>query len=411
MAQNTRSDMGKQSLEVEKLKKENMESGQILTLTIEDLSRGGAGIARMQDQGTSCVVFVPLTMPGDRVEVRLLRFDKSFWIAELVKIVEPSPQRRQPPCEVFGVCGGCQWQHVPYGIQWKTKVSGVQHALKRTGVQLPKDLLLEEFPADEEFSYRNRIQLRMIGDQYGYFKKGSRDLVPIAECPIAVSAINQKLPSLKTQSSRYGKDENGMQKVEIAYDAPTDSVQFAWNQRHGAAGFRQVNDLQNEKLRGFVEKFYRDVAATEKGLPVLDLYGGSGNLTDRLIQPDQSKTPSMTPPTRIDCVDLFPAGKHSDQRFFHASSVLPWLKKNLRSPAFVILDPPREGLGDQQKGIFDSLNRAGCRHLVFVNCDADSFAKDVRRIEKMGWAVQKLGVFDFFPQTPHVEVGAYLTRS
>src|SRR5215210_4196095 len=117
---------------------------QEITLDITDLSRGGAGIGRDSD---GRAVFVPLTAPGDRVRARITEEKKRFAHAELLEVLTPSPERQAPRCAVFGRCGGCQWQHLPYELQWRTKVNGVRHALERVQVTSPVEW--EEFPAEE----------------------------------------------------------------------------------------------------------------------------------------------------------------------------------------------------------------------------------------------------------------------
>ena len=96
-----------------------MEMQPPIELEIQDLSRGGAGVAR---DASGRVIFVPFTAPGDRVRVRVAQAKKQNYAnAELLEVVRPAELRQQPVCPVFGQCGGCQWQHLPYSLQWKTK--------------------------------------------------------------------------------------------------------------------------------------------------------------------------------------------------------------------------------------------------------------------------------------------------
>src|SRR4051812_26561964 len=101
-----------------------------LTLKIQDLARGGAGVSRDE---SGRVIFVPYTAPGDVVRVRITEEKKNYAQGELLEVVEPSSIRQKAPCPVFGRCGGCQWQHLPYELQFRTKLQGVVHALSRVG--------------------------------------------------------------------------------------------------------------------------------------------------------------------------------------------------------------------------------------------------------------------------------------
>ena len=82
-----------------------------ITLSVEQVAFGGQGLGRLPD-GKVC--FFPGVIPGERVQVRIRRQRASYAEADLVKILEASPDRVKPPCPVYGRCGGCQYQHVKY---------------------------------------------------------------------------------------------------------------------------------------------------------------------------------------------------------------------------------------------------------------------------------------------------------
>lgn len=367
-------------------------SKDILTLRITDLARGGAGVAR---DANGRVTFVPLTAPGDLVHARVVEADRRYAQGELVEILEPSPERVEPPCPVFGKCGGCQWQHLPYDLQWKTKVSGVVHALARAGVT--ETPAFEELPADPEhrYHYRNRVQLRGDGDQLGFFAPATKQLVPTNQCEIARVEINAEWNSLRAEGAKLARPY----KVEVEV-RPHGEVKTYWNARHGAGGFRQVHDDQNRKLQSWVS------GALTVGRSVLDLYGGSGNLSEPL-------THLKVPPREIHCVDIS-APLKSELITYHRSEVVPWLIKQSRKAEknvdyrSAIIDPPRIGLAGDFNPVADSLERLRVTEIVFVGCDPDSFARDVSRFIRRGWSLIKVGVLDLFPQTAHVESLALL---
>ena len=96
-------------------------------LTIQDVAFGGKGVAR--DGGKA--VFVPFTIDGERVTVRMVREKKQFAEAELVAVIEPSPNRVAAPCPYFGRCGGCSYQHIDYDHQLALKQKQVEQAMRR----------------------------------------------------------------------------------------------------------------------------------------------------------------------------------------------------------------------------------------------------------------------------------------
>jgi 23S rRNA (uracil1939-C5)-methyltransferase len=361
-------------------------------LKITSLSRAGAGVGR---DASGRVVFVPFTAPGDTVRVEIVAEEKRYADGRLLEILEPSPDRVEPPCPVFGRCGGCEWQHLPYSLQWETKKGGVLHALGRVGIE-PSSLPFHSLPAERIWEYRNRVQLRGFREEIGFYGRRSQKIVPIEKCHIARPELNAFLENAREE----GKNRRREYKAELEV-FPSGVVTISWNAAHSAQGFRQVHDEQNAKLQDWV-------ASQLHGSPLLlDLYGGSGNLSmsiaDRFGE--------------VHCVDVgAPEEKRDlpDYRF-HRSAVLPWLAANreeLRKAGKidVVLDPPREGLGTDLAPMIEILKSLPVHKILFVGCDADSWARGVARLVKHGWELKAVGALDFFPQTHHVEALAVLER-
>ncbi len=362
----------------------------MLTLRIQDLARGGAGVARDE---SGRVIFVPYTAPGDLVRVEVVEERKNYAQGRLLEVLEPSPVRVQPACPVFGRCGGCQWQHLPYELQWKTKASGVRHALSRTQIEL-EAARWEEFPAERIWEYRNRVQVRGFGQQMGFFEPGTKNLVPVDRCAIARPEINARWSAIREEGSR--KEAPYKVEIEVLEDG---SVRQAWNAKHAALGFRQIHDEQNARLKAWV------AGALTPGRVLYDLFGGSGNLSSGL-------SGKMT---RIHCVDFSApeASSRPEQGYhFHRGDVSRWISRQQGTgeEASAIIDPPREGLGQSFGAIADGLERLGVGELVAVGCDPDSWARDLSRFRRRGWTLERAAVFDLFPQTSHVESVARLTR-
>ncbi len=125
----------------------------IVDLEITGLAYGGLGISRMQGY----VIFVSDSLPGDRVKARITRRQANHAQAEVVDIIEPSPDRITPGCSIHGHCGGCVWQNLPYEKQLEYKQGHVVEALKYIGRQ--EDLPLEPMiPSPQQFRYRNKME-------------------------------------------------------------------------------------------------------------------------------------------------------------------------------------------------------------------------------------------------------------
>jgi 23S rRNA (uracil1939-C5)-methyltransferase len=358
-------------------------------LTISDLARGGAGVAR---EASGRVVFVKFTAPGDRVRVRIIEESKNYAQGELIEILEASPERVQPRCPAFTRCGGCEWQHLPYALQWQTKVGGAKHALSRVGLKdLPE---WEEMPAEQIWEYRTRVQARGERGTLGFYETRSKRLVSVERCEIARPEINAVWSSVRKRGVDLGREF----KVELAVD-PEGRVHESWNARHASAlGFTQIHTAQNEKLQSWV------ASRLTPGRGLLDLYGGSGNLSLGLA----------TRFSEIDCVDIgapsAPRPGTPQNMRYHRSAVAPWFARtNLsRGVRSAILDPPREGLGEDHAVIEQGLRSLGVDELIAVGCDVDAWARDLHRFVKKEWRITAIGSLDFFPQTHHLENVALL---
>jgi tRNA/tmRNA/rRNA uracil-C5-methylase (TrmA/RlmC/RlmD family) len=367
-----------------------------MKVTIHDVARGGSGVARLE---SGEIVFVPYTAPGDEATIKITEKNKNYSQGELVELLTPSPSRTEPLCPAFQKCGGCAWQHLPYSQQFEIKKNGVLHALKRAGIDA-SNIAIDELPAASPYFYRNRIQLRGNPKEQtlGFYERNSTRIIAIEDCKIARKELNDALPQIREEGSK--KDSEYKVELEVL---PNGEIRAAWNMKHAAFGFRQVNDEQNLELQKWVQN------QVETGEHLLDLFGGAGNLSLGLISKFK----------KIDCVDIgSPKERPSDlpPHFqFHRSATASWLEKAPTTRAKftqVILDPPREGLGSDFLKIESNLNKKfNPERIVLVGCDPDSFARDAFRFTQKGYHLVKLGVLDLFPQTPHVESLAVLKRT
>lgn len=360
-----------------------------MTLRIESLSYGGGrGVGRAAD---GMVVFVPFAAPGDLVEVRILHKKKNFAEGEIVRILEASSHRQPAPCSVFGECGGCVWQHIEYGEQLVQKQSFIDRALKPY-----KDLIEPIQPSPKPLFYRNRIQLHRKGDQIGFLKRGSNDLVPIEKCWIAEDALNKAIPEVLM-------DKPFERRGELALTQEGKVTLREGEKDPEAVLFSQVNTLQNENLIRTVVEWAKELHNSLRFTEVWDLYAGSGNLTFPLFEA-----------LKLPCVGV-ELSQHSTEEGrrrllrahqiqFIASSVEDFLKsapKQTLRNALIVLDPPREGLS---KSIVEILTQSQPKGLILVGCHLMNFSRDLSRLSEGGFKIDKIRPLDMFPQTDHVEM-------
>lgn len=178
--------------------------GDLVEAVITDLSDTGDGVARSGD----LVVFVPNTVPGDRVVVRLVTVKPKYAKGKLKELLQSSPHRIRPACIVADKCGGCQWQHISYEYQLEAKRKVVIQALQRIGgfTEPRVDAVLT---ASKPLDYRNKATYPMgmspgIGVIAGYYQKSSHQIVNLNQCPVQDSRLNPFLEQVKKDIQSLG---------------------------------------------------------------------------------------------------------------------------------------------------------------------------------------------------------------
>ncbi len=333
------------------------------------------------------MVFVPGTAPGDVVNVRITNRKPRFLEGEVVEIIEAGPSRRQPPCAVADSCGGCCWQHVDYPEQIRQKEKILRDSLRK--VEKLQPFTWGEFiPAPEEFHYRNRVQLHVRGGKFGFFSKGTHDLVPITRCWIAEDKINYRIAKLTAA-------ELTSPRLEIAVRTDGEMVLMSDQRDPEEALFSQVNTAQNENLIRLLE-------SSIKIQPdwILDLYCGSGNLTKPLAK--------KFPGTSILAADLSRTAIELAPKLanvnFQAGDVAKILREFQVKPGagLIVLDPPRTGC---EPDVIHELVRLNPKQIVYISCNPTTFARDAERLLANGqFRVESVQGLDMFPQTEHVEL-------
>ena len=179
----------------------HFEYHQEIELDIEDITNLGAGVGRVDN----FVVMVPFALAGERVKARVFRNQKNFAEADLIEVIKPSPDRIEPKCPLFGVCGGCQYQHLSYEAQLKWKQKQIKDLMRRIGgIEDPH--VEPTHPSPRIFGYRSKLtpHYERPGRDgkmpIGFVMQGRRSaIVDVPYCPIASNAINAALPEIRAQ--------------------------------------------------------------------------------------------------------------------------------------------------------------------------------------------------------------------
>ena len=189
-----------------------MRINETITIKIDDLAMGGEGVGHSPSTslGAGIAVFVPNSVPGDELKIRLIELKKNFGRGEIVEIVKPSADRVAQRCPLAKACGGCQWQHVAYPAQLKYKTKIVKDTLIRIG-KLTNIKVHDIIGMKEPWGFRNKIQYPISGGSgrggkiaMGYYRQGTHSVVDIDSCPIEHPKLSKAAKIVKDTLNRLG---------------------------------------------------------------------------------------------------------------------------------------------------------------------------------------------------------------
>ena len=407
--------------------------GELKTLKIQSLVYEGYGLSRLPD---GKAVFVPFVLPDEVVEIRVVEEKKGYILAELVKIIEPHPQRILPRCTHFGKCGGCHYQHIPYELQLQYKKAIFIEQLRRiAGIEKPKTI--EIIPSKQEWGYRDSLQFSLSENGKLSFSDIYRnDPFEVLECHLPMPEINSFWPQIDFDpGSRIervevrqnldgdlllmmrGSDEELPEMeteapVSIVHLGKTDQVVLAGddflimrikekNFKVSAGAFFQTNLDCADNLVDIVIK----AVSQSNCRSVMDIFCGVGlfsaflaDRVDQIIGIESSSTACEDFAVNLDDYDnvLLYQGK--------AEHILSSINVN---PDCVIVDPPRAGLKHETT---QSIISRSPRLLIYISCNPSTLARDVKYLIEAGYKLESSTLVDMFPQTFHIETVILMSR-
>lgn len=429
------------------------------SLQIDKLAYGGSGFGRLD--GKAC--FVPFAAPGDLINVRIEKNKSSYSEGVVAELISKSKERVEPPCPVFGVCGGCNWQHVSYKEQCRQKENIFAETLWRSA-RIDKEKIKPILSAAAPFGYRQRIQLKVnySGSKLslGFNRRSSHFVVDIGDrCAIAANPINQAIPEIRDIIQSF-KEPDSIPQVDLA-STEDDSVSALFHyigENPGAlAGylaaktqnscrirsismqtgrkdtFRHVMGLEKLKYavsdsRGReLELFYSPESFSQVNFSqnrvlvqtlldycskiplgsILDLFCGNGNFSLPLASMAHKVLGLESVEKSIALANdnaLANDIKNAQYLCIDSAAGIADLIRSARHFDLVILDPPRTGAEEVAK----SVHGLSPAHLIYISCDPPTLARDLSTLRKCGFEVIHAQPVDMFPQTYHLESIVFL---
>ncbi|QNE35111.1 class I SAM-dependent RNA methyltransferase [Leifsonia shinshuensis] len=420
-------------------------------LDIINVAHGGVFVARHEGR----VVFVPDTIPGERVRARVAdRAHDRFWRAELLEVLEPAAERQEHVWAAASAsrapeqrAGGAEFGHIRLDHQRELKRRVIVDALQRTAkldAATIESLGADGGPVVEAVAgetgdgtgWRTRVRLQVGEDgAIGPYAARTHTIVPVSDLPLATAAVEESAP--------FGQRFSGAESVDVVAtgDGATHVLVNDLPERRGkrlirprrrpvpirervgerefrldARGFwqvhRQAAATLTEAVRSAVDEALFDPRAAN-----LDLYGGVGLLAAALgdrfgptlritsVEADEAATDDAAE-NLAEWVGAAAVTARVERFVTGLAAEATAAERSRLRAATVVLDPPRSGAGRE---VVDAVASMRPAQVVYVACDPVALARDVAYFAEWGYPLRTLRAFDLFPNTHHVEAVATLT--
>ena len=430
--------------------------GESVVVEIEKLVQGGYGLARLEGR----TLFVRGAAPGEQVEVRVGPARGQYQKARVLRVVRGSLDRVTPPCEIYGRCGGCQFQHVSYGseLHWKKEI--LLETLKRVG-KIEGLPMPEVVPSPSEYGNRGVVRFGLLrrggGFALGLHEEGSARLVAVADCLLLPTVLREQVRLLQTRLSAMASLGCLVHSIELRISSTFDQTlmivrtdashkrtigcltdlaqglpglvglvvlgersgrEERWVEgqdwiaerlddllfRIGDRSFMQSNWAVTQSLVQTVIEW----AEPKVGLRVLEFFAGIGTLGLPLAKRGSLVTMVESNPWALADARRAAKGNHVGRCRFR---VAPGEQFLITEPSMeydvILLDPPRTGLSLE---CVQGLLRATSARVLYVSCDPPTLARDLQRLLDGGYRIVRLHAFDMFPRTAHLETLVELQR-
>ncbi|HZT12842.1 MAG TPA: 23S rRNA (uracil(1939)-C(5))-methyltransferase RlmD [Candidatus Baltobacteraceae bacterium] len=438
--------------------------GAQVELGFTDLLANGQAVGRTGGMVVFC--FGPL--PQERARVRITTRKQRYSVAELVAITRPSPFRAQPFCPVFGICGGCQVQHLSYPAQLGWKRDVVKNALERIG-GLSGVQVRDPVGMINPRQYRNKMSLVVGNGRFlGFYKQRSHELVPIEGCPIVLPALNAHIERLNAdlRQPRYAaafaqtrhiveRTARATDQTVVTFTTAQPSAELAQHAEPlmhslpGAVGLTNSFDLSSQNA--IVGRKHRVLAGEPQieeviagvryrvsagsffqvnveivgrifefmgaGLTVprsiVDLYCGAGTFSLYF-----AKMGSRVLGVEENARAIDEAGQNASLNQLGGSArflcgrVEELVRRSevrtaMAQANIVFMDPPRKGCDEVT---LHAVTQSGVPNIWYLSCDPATLARDLKFLAAKGYRLGVVQPFDMFPQTGHIETLVTLYR-
>jgi len=387
-------------------------------------------IVRMDHKGRGIgyidgkIIFVPNALIGEEVKVEITKEKKNYLEGKAVEIISKSSKRCDSKCPYFLKCGGCNLLHLSYEDTIIYKLDKIKSILKQNKIDYDDVKVIKN---EQDYNYRNKIELKIVDGKVGYFKNESHELIEIEECFVAADAINKFIKDIKYLNLinalitiRCNYNNELLIVIETKDDMLIDTKYLADNHKlvgiifNGKImyGSKHFIDIINHNLfRVSYDAFFqvnprvtsKMFELLEKHIPesnvVLDLYSGVGTLS--IVASRKAKKVYSVEIVENAIKDGLINAKMNKvgNIYFMLGDVAKVIDKINDKIDCVIVDPPRKGLDCKTK---DFLINQKANTLIYISCDPMTLVRDLKELENI-YEIKEFNIMDMFSYTYHIE--------
>lgn len=381
-------------------------------MLIEKMDNQARGITYYNDK----IVFVNNALPKEDVEIKIILDKKRYSVASVTKYNKISVKRIKPKCKYYGICGGCQLEHINYQDELEYKKNYLNDIFKVL------DIKIDKIVSDNDYGYRNKVTLKVDNNKIGYNKLNSNEIISIDKCLIADELINEKIKYLdlidkkevneiiiKSFNNKIMLVLNGENNIDISklinhFDTiyindklvsgnkiitTINSIKYYI----APNSFFQVNSSIAEKMFNYI----KDICKKNNASRVIDLYCGCGSIS--LIIADIVDYVYGVEVNKQSIIDA------NENKLFNNISNVEFIRdttdniEDISDFDTMIIDPPRSGLS---KKVIDKIINSNIKNIIYVSCDPITLRRDLLLL-KNKYNIDSITTFDMFPNTYHVE--------
>ena len=397
-----------------------------MKIDIEKLDDLGRGIGYIDGK----ITFVPNTVPGDIVNINIIKEHKKYNEATIDNFIKYSEDRVKPPCPYFTKCGGCTLQNLSYENTINYKLNKVKNIFNKNRIDITPEIISNPNP----YNYRNKISLKVVDTKIGFYLNNTHNIIEIDQCLIANPAINECINYIKNFNIINGNviircNQNAeiliiiesqdnltidiellKKKIKLVGIIINNKTFYGKNYlferinntlfKISYDSFFQVNPYIASELFQLISD---NIKQYDK---VLDLYCGVGTLSLNAASKALSVTGIEIVPNAI-LNALFNASLNdlSNVHFVlnDVSDAIAKIKLDFNK---VIVDPPRAGL---TKETIDILLKINPTSIIYVSCDPQTLVRDYKLLSDT-YEIEKSYILDMFSYTYHVETVLILKK-